>query len=309
MTHVTVLMGGVSAEREVSLVSGKACAAALQQVGYRVSTIDVSADVRHLVHQLAPAEGQPPDVVFNALHGNPGEDGSIQGLLEMLGLPYTHSGIMASAIALDKVMARRIFQGAGLRCAEGRVCSVEELRRGDPMPRPYVVKPIREGSSVGVHIVRAGGNAAPLDLGNWGFGGNALVERFIEGRELTVAVMGDRALAVTELRPISGFYDYVAKYTEGHTVHIVPAPIPAAVAERAMHMALTAHQLLGCHGVTRADLRYDDRTNSPDGVYLLEINTQPGMTPLSLVPEQARHVGIEFPALVKWMVEDALCRR
>lgn len=309
MTHVLVLMGGTSAEREVSLISGQACAAALTQAGYRVSTLDVDGDVRHLVHQLAPAEGQPPDVVFNALHGSPGEDGSIQGLLDMLGLPYTHSGVMASAIAMDKAMARRVFQSAGLRCAEGRVCSVDELRRGDPMPRPYVVKPVRQGSSVGVHIVRAGGNEAPLDLRNWTFGAEALVERYIDGKELTVAVMGDRALAVTELWPVSGFYDYVAKYTEGHTVHVVPAQIPAPVAERAMAMALAAHQVLGCQGVSRADLRYDDSTNSPEGVYLLEINTQPGMTPLSLVPEQARHLGIEFPALVKWMVEDALCRR
>jgi len=308
MTHVMVLMGGTSAEREVSLVSGAACAEGLRQAGYRVSTLDVG-DVRHLVHQLAPAEGQPPDVVFNALHGSPGEDGTVQGLLEMIGLPYTHSGVMASAIAMDKAMARRIFIGAGLRCAEGRVCSVEELRRGDPMPRPYVVKPVRQGSSVGVHIVREGGNSGPLDLTGWPFGSEALVERYIEGKELTVAVMGDRALAVTELRPVSGFYDYVAKYTDGHTVHTVPAVIPAAVAERAKHLALSAHQLLGCRGVTRADLRYDDSANSPDGVYLLEINTQPGMTPLSLVPEQARYLGMDFPALVKWIVEDALCRR
>jgi D-alanine-D-alanine ligase len=309
MTHVLVLMGGTSAEREVSLVSGKACVEALSQAGYRVSALDVDGDIRHLVHQLSPAEGRPPDVVFNALHGSPGEDGSIQGLLDMLGLAYTHSGVMASAIAMDKAMARRVFQSIGLRCAEGRVCSIDELRRGDPMPRPYVVKPVRQGSSVGVHIVRAGGNEGPLDLSDWSFGDEALVERFIEGKELTVAVMGDRALAVTELRPVSGFYDYVAKYTDGHTQHIVPAQIPEPVAARAKEMALKAHQVLGCTGVTRADLRYDDRTNSPDGVYLLEINTQPGMTPLSLVPEQARYLGMDFPALVKWIVEDALCRR
>ncbi len=301
--HVAVLMGGWSAEREVSLVSGRTCAEALAQAGYRVTEVPVERDLGGLLAQLEPR----PDVAFNALHGRWGEDGCIQGVLDILGIPYTHSGLLASALAMNKPMAKRLFAAAGIPCAEGMVVRRAAMLAGDPMKRPYVVKPIAEGSSVGVRIVRPGDNALPFEPHDWPFGEEVLVERYIAGRELTVSVMGDRALAVTELRPLQGFYDYTAKYTAGKTTHLVPAPIPDAITGRCLDYALRAHRALGCRGVSRADFRYDESEGKDTGLYLLEINTQPGMTPLSLVPEQAAHLGISFPELVRWMVERASC--
>ncbi len=301
--NVAVLMGGSSAEREVSLVTGKACAAALRDAGYRVAEVDAGRDVAALVEALTP----PPDAVFNALHGRWGEDGCVQGILELLGIPYTHSGLLASALAMDKPVAKRLFEAAGLVCPEGRVVDAAELVAGDVMPRPYVVKPVNEGSSVGVRIVKNGTNLPPVDLSQWPPGTKLMVERYIAGRELTVAVMGDRPLAVTEIRPRQGFYDYEAKYTDGRADHVIPAQIPAEVYDRAMEMALTAHRALGCRGVSRADFRYDDTSKAAGDLYLLEINTQPGMTPLSLVPEQAAYLNISFPELCAWMVEHAAC--
>jgi D-alanine-D-alanine ligase len=302
MTRVAVLMGGTSAEREVSLTSGRACLGALQEAGYDAYGIEVGADIRVLLDALDPA----PDAVFNALHGSNGEDGRMQGLLELLGIRYTHSGLLASALAMDKAMAKRIFAAAGIRCPDGRLMDRSALGAGDPMPRPFVVKPNDEGSSVGVRIVREGDNA-PLMAEDWPYGASVLVEPYIPGHELTVAVMDGKPLAVTELRPHQGFYDYTAKYTEGRTQHLVPAPVPPVVYEAAMGMAREAHRALGCRGVSRADLRWDDRRPGAEGLYLLEVNTQPGMTPLSLVPEQAAHCGIGFPELVGWMVEHARC--
>lgn len=302
--HVALLYGGTSAEREVSLVSGKDCGAALREAGYEVAMIDVTADVAALIKALTPA----PDAVFNALHGRWGEDGCVQGLLELLHIPYSHSGVLASALAMDKEAAKSAFRAAGLRCPESRIATREEIQAGDVMPRPYVVKPVSEGSSVGVRIVEEGDNKPPLDpRAAAEISGEIMVERYIPGRELTVSVMGDRPLAVTELMPHQGFYDYEAKYTEGKTVHELPAKVPQAIHDEAMETALKAHQALGCRGVTRADFRYDDTVGGSGQVFLLEINTQPGMTPLSLVPEQAAHIGISFPELCAWMVEHATC--
>ncbi|HVO02896.1 MAG TPA: D-alanine--D-alanine ligase [Candidatus Cybelea sp.] len=308
MKRVSVLMGGYSAEREVSLASGANCAAALREAGYPVETLDVKGDIRDVIDGLL---AQKPDVAFNALHGRFGEDGNFQGLLNLLKLPYTHSGVMASALAMDKSVAKRIFAANGIRCPEGIELKRADFAKGDPLPRPYVVKPANEGSSVGVHIVRAGDNANPFAGIDWPFDDRILCERYIPGRELTVGVMGERAMAVTELRPKSGFYDYTNKYTDGKTEHLCPAPLPKDVYDEAMQMALGAYRAIGCRGVARADFRFDDsRANgaaddSDSGLYLLEINTQPGMTALSLVPEQARHLGIPYPELVSWMVEHA----
>ena len=305
--RVTVLMGGPSAEREVSLVTGKACAKALREAGYTVNEVDVTRDLSALMTALTPR----PDAVFNALHGHWGESGGIQGILDLLEIPYSHSGILASAMAMDKPMAKRLFNSAGLRCPEGITVTREELLAGDVMARPYVVKPPAEGSSVGVRIVRGGDNEAPLEAETWSFGEEVLVERFVPGRELSTAVMGDRALAVTEIQPHQGFYDYKAKYTDGQARHVVPAEIPEAIYQQALDWALEAHRLLGCRGVSRADFRYDDTqpesATPAGGLYLLEVNTQPGMTPLSLAPEQAAHLGISFPELCAWMVENAAC--
>jgi D-alanine-D-alanine ligase len=299
---VAVLMGGWSSEREVSLSSGANVARALEDQGYAVRLTDIPRDMGAIMAALTPR----PDVVFNALHGRYGEDGCIQGMLEVLGIPYTHSGVMASALAMNKPMAKKLFLDAGLPCAEGRVVKREEFVRGEPMPRPFVVKPLNEGSSVGVIIVQRD-SAAPLAGGEWPFGDEVLVERYIPGREITVAVMGDRALGATELRTADGFYDYAAKYTAGKTTHLVPAPLPQPRYREALDIALTAHKALGCRGVTRADMRYDDTAGEPGSFYLLEVNTQPGMTPLSLVPEIAAHVRIGFGELVSWMVENAAC--
>ncbi len=305
--RVAVLMGGPSVEREVSLVTGKACAAGLREAGYDAFEIDVDRDVAALVRALTPV----PDAVFNALHGRWGEDGCVQGILELLQIPYTHSGLLASALAMDKPLAKRLFETAGIPCPEGRVIERDELLAGEVMARPYVVKPVNEGSSVGVRIVREGENRPPTDPELWAPGTRLLVERYVPGRELTVAVMGDRPLAVTEIRPRVGFYDYATKYTEGLADHVIPADLPAAVYERSLELALAAHQALGCRGVSRADFRYDDSAGgagaSGSGLFLLEINTQPGMTPLSLVPEQAAYLNIGFPELCAWMVENAAC--
>jgi D-alanine-D-alanine ligase len=263
---------------------------------------------RDLPALLKAIKAQKPDVLFNALHGRWVEDGNIQGILNYVGIPYTHSGLMASAIAMDKPTAKRLFAEAGLRCPKGVLLNKSEVMKGDPLPRPYVVKPANEGSSVGVQIITKSSNARPFDGIEWPYGEFVLCEEFIQGRELTVAVMGDRAMAVTELKVDGGFYDYAHKYTDGVTVHLCPAPLREDIAKEAMRMALVAHQTLGCRGVSRCDFRYDDtKGDDVSKLYLLEINTQPGMTALSLAPEQAKYLGISYPELVSWMVEHAAC--
>ncbi|HMB78187.1 MAG TPA: D-alanine--D-alanine ligase [Kiloniellaceae bacterium] len=301
--RVLVLMGGQSAEREVSLASGRACAKALRDAGYDVESFDLTDDTLALVQALQ----YKPDVVFNALHGHWGEDGCIQGLLELLRLPYTHSGVMASSLAMNKQMAKQIAATVGITSPKGVVVDLGTLRRGDIMPRPYVVKPVSEGSSVGVQIVKAGDNRPPVWFEDWAFGQKVLVEEYIPGRELTVAVMGDRPLTVTEICPKIAFYDYEAKYTDGRAEHILPADIPEVITQQAKTAALAAHRALGCRGVSRSDFRYDETDGSPGRLVYLETNTQPGMTALSLVPEQAAHLGISFPELCSWMVEQARC--
>jgi D-alanine-D-alanine ligase len=301
--HVAVLMGGWSAEREVSLVSGLACAKALEELGYRVTTIDVARDLAALVAALTPL----PDAVFNALHGRGGEDGVIQGALEMLGVPYTHSGVAASAVAMHKVLTKRVLADIGVRSPEFVVAPAREAAAGHVLPPPYVVKPLAEGSSVGVAIVHDGERPPALAAEDWGFGAEVLVERYIPGRELTVGVMGDRALTVTEIEHASGFFDYQAKYAAGHAQHYLPAPVPEPVFDAAMAQALQAHRALGCAGISRSDFRYDDGRPGTEGLYFLEINTQPGFTPISLVPEQAEHCGIGFADLCAWLVEGAAC--
>ncbi|MDH3240973.1 MAG: D-alanine--D-alanine ligase [Alphaproteobacteria bacterium] len=302
--NIAVLKGGPSAEREVSLVSGAAVAGTLRELGHSVTEIDVGRDMAALVAALDPK----PDVAFNALHGRYGEDGCIQGVLEFLEIPYTHSGVLASALAMDKPTARRLFAEAGLRCAEGRIAARDEVIAGRVMDPPYVVKPINEGSSVGVQIVTEGGNGRPR-AADWTFGEKVLVERYIPGREIQVAVLGDRALGAIEIRPEGQFYDYEAKYTEGKARHLMPAPLSQDDYSDALEVGLTAHMTLGCRGVSRTDLRFDDTEGGTGFFYVLEVNTQPGMTPLSLVPEIAAHAGIGFPELVSWMVEDASCPR
>lgn len=299
--RIAVLMGGWSAEREVSLVSGAACADALEARGHDVRRIDLNRNLYELLAALEPR----PDVVFNGLHGRWGEDGNIQGVLNILGIPYTHSGVLASSVAMDKPLSKKLFEAAGIPCPASEIVTPEDIQAGRVMAPPYVVKPIDEGSSVGVHIVQASDNAVALD--DLPPARPVLVEPYIPGRELTVSVMGERALGVTELRPHQGFYDYTAKYTDGKTTHLCPAPVSDDVARQAMDYAVTAHRALGCRGVTRADFRYDDTGDDPGRMYMLEINTQPGMTPLSLVPEQAAHAGISFEDLVQWMVESAAC--
>ncbi len=303
MKSVAVLMGGWSPEREVSLSSGYECAKALADRGYAVRVIDVSRDLPALLRALEPC----PDVIFNALHGIGGEDGTIQGVFEMLRIPYTHSGVLASSVAMHKPTAKSVFRAVGLPVVDGVVARLEDLALRDPIPTPFVVKPTNQGSSVGVRIVRVNDNSWRQEVGGWCFGEELLVERFVPGRELTVAVMGDRALGVCEIVPRGSFYDYTAKYAEGGSDHLTPAPIPAEVYERALDIALRAHRALGCRGITRADLRYDDTTEELGELYLLELNTQPGMTPTSLVPDIARLVGIAFDELVAWMVENAAC--
>jgi D-alanine-D-alanine ligase len=304
MTRVAMLYGGISAEREVSLSSGKEVLPALRAAGFDVTPIDVGQDIAAVIAALDPK----PDAVFNALHGRFGEDGAIQGVLDWLGIPYTHSGVRASALAMDKLAAKAIFASAGLPVARGRPVPIEELEAGDPLPRPYVVKPINEGSSVGVHIVRTGDNRRGEIARGWRFGRAALVEEFIPGRELTVGVLGDRALAVTDIRATHSFYDYESKYAPGGSSHVIPAQVHASAYKQAMEVAVAAHRALGCRGASRADFRYDDTEGEPGRLVLLEVNTQPGLTPTSLLPEQAAHMGMDFPALCAWMVEQAACR-
>ncbi len=301
--RVLLLMGGWSPEREVSLSSGRECAKALRERGYEVRAVDLGRDLE----ALFPVLESRPDVVFNALHGVGGEDGTIQGLLEMLRLPYTHSGVLASALAMHKPTAKAVFASAGLPVAEGVVKRPEELLAADPMPAPFVAKPTNQGSSVGVRIVRGNDNSWRDEVSRWSFGGEILIERFIPGREITVAVMGERALGVCEIVPRGSFYDYTAKYAPGGSAHLTPAPIPQEAYEGALDIALRAHRALGCRGVSRADLRYDDTDGGDGRIYLLEINTQPGMTPTSLVPDIARYAGIGFDDLVTWLVENARC--
>jgi D-alanine-D-alanine ligase len=304
MKRVAVIYGGISAEREVSLSTGKQVIAALAGSGYEVIPIEVGPDLGALIRALEPK----PDAVFNALHGRFGEDGVIQGILDWLDIPYTHSGARASALAMDKAASRAVFAAAGLPIARGRVIEIRDLTDSDPLPRPYVVKPLNEGSSVGVHIVRGGDNHRHIITADWRFGPHALVEEFIPGRELTVGVLGDRALAVTDIASAHEFYDYDSKYAPGGSHHILPAGIAEVARGRAMDLALAAHRALGCHGATRTDFRYDDTKGEPGRLVLLEVNTQPGMTPTSLLPEQAAFCGIGFPALCSWMVEQARCR-
>ncbi|MEI6642373.1 MAG: D-alanine--D-alanine ligase [Novosphingobium sp.] len=301
--HIAVLMGGWSAERPVSLMSGKGVADALEAKGHRVTRIDMG---RNVAQKLAEAA---PDVVFNALHGTPGEDGTVQGLMDLMGLTYTHSGLATSVIAIDKQLTKQALVPHGVPMPGGRMVKSEDLYTRDPLPRPYVLKPVNEGSSVGVAIVTAGGNYGdPISrdsIGPWQHFDELLAEPFIRGRELTTAVLVDKALLVTELKPKSGFYDFDAKYTDGMTDHICPAEIPDEIAEACKDIALRAHQLLGCKGTSRSDFRWDDE-QGVEGLFLLEVNTQPGMTPLSLVPEQARALGMDYGDLVEAIVADAL---
>ncbi|HQS96620.1 MAG: D-alanine--D-alanine ligase [Novosphingobium sp. 16-62-11] len=301
--HVAVLMGGWSSERPVSLMSGEGVAKALESKGHKVTRIDMDHDV---ALRLSEAK---PDVVFNALHGTPGEDGTIQGLMDIMGLTYTHSGLATSVIAIDKELTKLALVPHGIPMPGGRMVKTEDLYKADPLPRPYVLKPVNEGSSVGVAIVTADGNYGnPISAdskGPWQEFDQLLAEPFIRGLELTTAVIGDRALLVTELRPKSGFYDFDAKYTDGMTDHICPAEIPDEITEACKQIALRAHQLLGCKGTSRSDFRWDDQ-QGVEGLFLLEVNTQPGMTPLSLVPEQARALGMDYPDLVEAIIAEAL---
>ena len=303
--HVAVLMGGWSAERPVSLSSGEGVAKALESRGHKVTRIDMDRDV---ARRLADAQA---DVVFNALHGVPGEDGTIQGMMDLMGLTYTHSGLATSVIAIDKQLTKQALLPHGIPMPGGHVVDSESLFTADPLPRPYVLKPVNEGSSVGVAIVTAEGNhgdpIARDSIGPWQDFPQLLAEPYIRGRELTTAVLGGEALLVTELRPKSGFYDFDAKYTDGMTEHVCPADIPPEISEACKAIALRAHQLLGCRGASRADFRWDDERGL-NGLYLLEVNTQPGMTPLSLVPEQAAKLGIDYATLVETIVEEALGR-
>ncbi|OHB31793.1 MAG: D-alanine--D-alanine ligase [Phenylobacterium sp. RIFCSPHIGHO2_01_FULL_69_31] len=299
--HVAVLMGGPSSEREVSLVSGRACADALERLGARVSRVDAGRDVAQVLTDLKP------DVCFNALHGEWGEDGCVQGVLETLGVPYTHCGVLASALAMDKAKAKAVLAAAGVIVPGGGLFNRFDVAAGHVLPPPYVVKPNAEGSSVGVFIVRDGANRPPQEVvaPSWTFGEEVMVEPYIRGMELAVGVMDGKAMTVTEIVPKTEFYDYEAKYGEGGSEHIVPARISPQVAEKAKKLSEMAHAALGCRGVTRSDLRYDDIN---DVLVLLEVNTQPGMTPTSLVPEQAAAGGVDFDRLVLWITEDAYAR-
>jgi D-alanine-D-alanine ligase len=302
--HIVVLMGGWSAERPVSLMSGKGVAAALRERGFeRVTELDMDREVASRLYDLEP------DVVFNALHGTPGEDGTVQGMLDLMGVPYTHSGCTTSAIAIDKELTKAVLVPHGIRMPAGKVVDSESLYAGDPLARPYVLKPVNEGSSVGVAIVTEGGNMGnPIGReakGPWQDFPALLAEPFIRGKELTVAVLGGKALCVTELKPHNDFYDFEAKYTDGVTEHVCPAEVPAEIAAAMMDMAAKSHALLGCKGASRSDFRWDDEQGEA-GIFLLEVNTQPGMTALSLVPEQARHCGISYGELVERLIAEAL---
>lgn len=304
-THVAVLMGGWSAEREVSLSTGEGCADALRRAGFQVTPIDVKRNIAEVLADLRP------DVAFNALHGKWGEDGCMAAILETMEIPYTHSGVRASALAMDKVKSKILFAAAGIPVAESRVVDLELAATHHPLPLPYVLKPQAQGSSVGVHIVdhSSNGPAAIILEERDLFGDQVLAERFIPGKELTCAVMGDVALGVIDILPAVGFYDYKAKYAPGGSVHVLPADIPREVYRKAQQYALAAHQALGCKGVSRADFRYDDTPGSDGELILLEVNTQPGMTGTSLVPELAAHAGHTYEDLVTWMVNDASVNR
>jgi D-alanine-D-alanine ligase len=301
MKHVAVLMGGWSAEREISLRSGKACADALERGGgYRVSRVDVNRDIAATLRALKP------DAALNVLHGRPGEDGTLQGMLEILGIPYTHSGVLASALAMQKDTAKTVLKAAGVPVPGGMVVTRTEAAQRHLLPPPYVIKPVAEGSSVGVFIVREDHKHPPQELtrSDWAFGDQILVEPYIPGKELTCAVMGDKPLGVIEIVPTVKFYDYEAKYAPGGSKHLLPAPISPAVYAEVQRLSLAAHCALGCRGVTRSDFRYDESAGAK-GLFCLEVNTQPGMTETSLVPELAQHAGTTFEDLVRWMVEDA----
>jgi D-alanine-D-alanine ligase len=301
MKHVAVLMGGWSAEREISLRSGKACADALERGGYRVSRVDVDREIAATLRKLKP------DAALNVLHGRPGEDGTLQGMLEILGIPYSHSGVLASALAMQKDTAKSVLKAAGVPVPGGMVVTRTEAAKRHLLPPPYVIKPVAEGSSVGVFIVRDDHKHPPQELtrADWAFGDRILVEPYIPGKELTCAVMGDKALGVIEIVPTVKFYDYEAKYAPGGSKHLLPAPVSAEIYEECRRLSLAAHRALGCRGVTRSDFRYDDSATGATGLFCLEVNTQPGMTETSLVPELAQHAGTTFEKLVAWMVEDA----
>ena len=305
-THVAVLMGGLSSERDVSLSSGRECAAALRRAGFTVTEIDAGRDLSNVLSGLIR-----PDVVFNALHGEWGEDGCVQGILETLQIPYTHSGVLTSALTMDKDKSKAVLKAAGVPVPGGGLFDRRAVGAGHVIPPPYVIKPNAEGSSVGVFLVREGdAPVAEVGADGWTYGEQVMVEPFIAGKELCVTVLdeaaGPRALTVTDITPAKGFYDYEAKYAPGGSTHQLPAALPDAIFERCLRLAEQAHAALGCRGVSRSDFRYDD---VKDELVLLEVNTQPGMTPTSLVPEQAAHVGIGFEDLMRWMVEDASCPR
>jgi D-alanine-D-alanine ligase len=297
--RVAVLMGGWSTEREVSLDSGRLVSGALQELGHDVISIDVKRDLSGLMDALTPK----PDIIFNALHGVGGEDGSVQGLLEVLGIPYTHSGVDASAIAMNKVLSRRIFEQEGIQVPPWKVVSKNDIEKAHPMPLPYVIKPINEGSSRGVYIIRSDEDIAHFKK-DWSFGDTLLIEKFINGREIQVGVMGDRSIGAIEIRPRQGFYDYTAKYTDGMAEHLMPAPISPEAYEKVLGLGLKAHRALGCRSVSRSDFMYDELE---DQFYLLELNTQPGMSPLSLLPEIVAYEGISFNQLISWMLDQAQC--
>lgn len=304
--HVAVLMGGWSSERPVSLNSGKACADALEESGYRVTRIDVDRQIAAVLDDLRP------DVCFNALHGPYGEDGTIQGILEILDIPYTHSGVLASALAMNKPKAKAVLAAAGIPVVEHALVNRFDAAKAHALKPPYVVKPPAEGSSFGVLIVPEDAANPPQQLGtsDWPYGDLVMVERYVPGRELTCGVMGDTALGIIEVVPTGpGFYDYDAKYRPGGSRHILPAPLSPFIYQNVQRLALEAHRALGCRGVSRADFRFDDRGDGSGEVYCLEVNTQPGMTATSLVPEMAAHAGIDFGRLVSWIVEDASCKR
>jgi D-alanine-D-alanine ligase len=303
--HVAVLMGGWSPEREVSLRSGKACAEALVRLGFRVTRIDVGRDIATVLGTVKP------DVALNMLHGRPGEDGTLQGILEILAIPYSHSGVMASAVAMQKDIAKELLRAAEVPVPEGIVASRFDSAKGHLMPPPYVIKPIAEGSSVGVFIIGEGQGHPPQELyrDDWAFGDRVIVEKYIAGKELTCAVLREEALGVIEIVPMVRFYDYEAKYAPGGSKHLLPAPISPFVYQQVRRLTLAAHRALGCRGVSRADFRYDDRIEGTGGLVCLEVNTQPGMTETSLVPELAAHAGIPFDELVRWMIEDASLNR